>query len=196
MKQQEYFNEHSSAWKENQAFALWLVEKVQPDVTLDLGVDWGHSTMSWAQPGIGNVYGVDIWTPNSYSTVGHNYDEFVSSFKEFYKQGLNNITLIRGDHKDVESTWDKEVDIMHFDILHDYVGVKKEYELWSKHLKEDGVTLFHDLISFSDGVGKFFREDLQLPRVEFNNQYGLGVMTVNEALLSDIESEFDVTRIQ
>lgn len=196
MDQIEFFNKHSSAWKENRDFAIWLVNKVNPDVVLDLGVDWGHSTMSWAKPGIGKVYGVDIWTPNSYSTVGHNYDEFVNAFRAFYKQGLNNIELIKGDHRDVEVTWNKKVDIMHFDILHDYVGVKKEYELWNKHLKQGGVTVFHDLISFSDGVGKFFREDLKLPRVEFNNQYGLGVMTVNEELLSDIESEFDVTRVQ
>ena len=193
MDQREYFNKHNSAWKENCDFAVWLINEVQPEVTLDLGVDWGHSTMSWGSPGVGTVYGIDIWTPNNYSTVGHNYEEFVNSFKEFYKQGLNNIILIKGDHRDVEATWEKKIDIMHFDILHDYEGVKSEYELWSKHLRDQGVVLFHDLISFPDGVGRFFKEDLNIPRISFNNQYGLGVMTTREGLLDKIRDKFDVT---
>ena len=195
MEQQNYFEEHASAWKENQQFALWLVNRVRPEVVLDLGVDWGHSTMSWAQPGIGKVYGVDLWTPNNYSTVGHNFTEFVDSFKQFHKQGLNNIELIKGDHVDVEATWDKFVDIMHFDMGHDFEGVKAEHALWSKHLSDNGVMVFHDLISFSDGVGKFFREELDLPRVEFNNQYGLGVMTTQEDVIQDICDSFDVNRL-
>lgn len=194
--QQQYFEQHSSAWKENKQFAGWLVDKVQPQVTLDLGVDWGHSTLCWASPGVGKVYGVDLWTPNNYSTVGHFFEQFVESFRDFHKQGLNNIELIKGDHRDVEATWTRQVDIMHFDILHDYDGVKSEYELWSKHLKPDGVVLFHDLISFADGVGRYFREGLDLPRVEFNNQYGLGVMSSREDLIQDIVDRFDVNRLK
>ena len=58
---EQYFESTPSAWKENRPLANWLVERVKPDVILDLGVDWGHSTISWAEKGIGKVYGVDIW---------------------------------------------------------------------------------------------------------------------------------------
>ena len=54
-----YFETMPSAWKENRPFANYLVDRIKPDVILDLGVDWGHSTICWAEKGIGKVYGVD-----------------------------------------------------------------------------------------------------------------------------------------
>lgn len=192
---QKHFDRWPSAWKENAMFADWLIRHVKPDVTLDLGVDWGHSTLCWASSNIGKVYGIDTWEPNNYSTVGHNMDEFINAFTSFKSKEIPNVRLIRKDHVVAEQKWNKQIDIIHFDILHDYDGVKKEYDLWKKHVRKDGVFLFHDLLSFPDGCGRFFREDLDQPRVSFNNQYGLGVMCEDESLIELIQSKFDVERL-
>lgn len=190
---QQHFNKQPSAWKENLPFALWLVDRFKPDVVLDLGVDWGHSTMCWANDNSCDVYGVDTWEPNSYSTVGHNFDYFVKTFSSFKSREIPNMHLIKKDHRVCESTWDRSIDIIHFDILHDYEGVKQEYALWKSHVRSGGVFVFHDLLSFPEGCGKFFAKDLTMPRVSFNNQYGLGVMSDDADLLSDIINKFDVT---
>lgn len=190
---QQHFDRWPSAWKENAAFADWLIHRVEPDVVLDLGVDWGHSTMCWANPGIGTVYGVDTWEPNNYSSVGHNFDHFTQTFSHFKEHVIPNIRLLKKDHRVAEQSWTRVVDIIHFDILHDYEGVKAEYHLWKKHVRANGVYVFHDLLSFPDGCGKFFKQDLDMPRVSFNNQYGLGVMCEDQQLIDQIVDCFDVT---
>ena len=37
-------NEKPSAWTGHRYFAKWLVETLRPEITVDLGVDYGHST--------------------------------------------------------------------------------------------------------------------------------------------------------
>lgn len=191
----EHFNMHPSAWKENHVFARWLVNKVKPNVTVDLGVDWGHSTLCWASAKVGKVYGIDTWEPNSYSTVttGNNYETFRENFKVFAEHGLNNIELIQSDHRVVEAKWDKKIDIIHFDILHDYLGVADEYKLWKKHVNVDGVYVFHDTKSSPDGVGRFFKQ-LPGPKAWFDNQFGLGVMSNRAGLIDTIVDKFEAAK--
>ena len=193
----QYFDSKPSAWKENREFAKFLMNKIKPDVTLDLGVDWGHSTSCWAENGCGRVYGVDTWEPNSYSNSGREFHTtLVPAFKSFNKQGLNNIELSRGRHEQVNETWDREIDILHFDILHTYDGLVEEYNMWKKFVRPRGVMLFHDVISFPDGVGRFIQEYLTGKRLSFNNQFGLGVISDDHELLDSIAENFSVTILE
>jgi predicted O-methyltransferase YrrM len=190
---EDYFNSAPSAWKENREFANYLVERTNPSVILDLGVDWGHSTICWAEKHIGKVYGVDTWEPNDICTGGKNLEtKLIPAFKSFREQGMDNIELIKGRHEQVFETWDKHIDILHFDILHQYDGVLDEYNMWKSHLVDGGVMIFHDVISFPDGVGRFFREYLTGYRLSFNNQFGLGVISDDTELLNDIANKFNV----
>lgn len=192
---EQYFESAPSAWKENRPFANWLVERIKPEIILDLGVDWGHSTICWAEKGIGKVYGVDIWEPNDVCTGGkYLYDRVIPAFKSFAKQGMNNVEFIKGSHIKVHETWNKPIDILHFDIAHTYDGLVSEYNLWKDKLTDTGVILFHDLISFPDGAGRFFRDYLTGDRVSFNNQFGLGVISKNVELIEEINNQFNVTK--
>ena len=193
---EKYFESAPSAWKENRAFANWLVERVKPKTILDLGVDWGHSTICWAEKGVGKVYGVDLWEPNDVCTGGkHLESHVIPAFKSFHQQGMTNIELIKGSHIKVHETWDKPIDILHFDIAHTYDGLVSEYNLWKDKLANNGVVVFHDLLSFPDGAGRFFKDYLTGARVSFNNQFGLGVITDNLNVLNDIVEQFDVEKI-
>lgn len=194
---EQYFERHPSAWKENREFAAFLVNQTKPDVIVDLGVDWGHSTISWAENKPGKVYGVDCWVPNDYSNSGREFQtKLVPAFKSFHAQGLDNIELIKGDHVQVCESWTVPIDILHFDIDHTYAGVMKEHEMWKRHVKQDGVMVFHDLKSFPDGVGKWFEHHLTGPRLSFNNTYGLGVWSENESLIKNISENFDTTELK
>lgn len=194
---EHYFAEAPSAWKENRTFANWLVEQTQPRVILDLGVDWGHSTICWAERGVGKVYGVDTWAPHHVCTGGNNFETRVKpAFKSFYKQGMNNIELIKGRHEQVFETWNQPIDILHFDVCHEYEGLVQEYDMWKQHVVDGGVMLFHDVLAFPDGVGRFFRQHLTGKRLSFNNQFGLGVLTTNHELLDKISDRFNVETLK
>ena len=51
--------DYSSAWLGHMKFANWLVTLLNPSVIVDLGVDYGHSTFSFASANKGIVYGID-----------------------------------------------------------------------------------------------------------------------------------------
>jgi hypothetical protein len=49
----------ATAWYGHRKFAENLVRFLNPKVIVDLGVDWGYSTFSFAIPRIGHTYGID-----------------------------------------------------------------------------------------------------------------------------------------
>jgi hypothetical protein len=107
---------------------------------------------------------------------------------------MTNVELIKGSHIKVYDTWDKPIDILHFDIAHTYDGLIDEYNLWKDKLSNTGVIVFHDLISFPDGAGRFFKDYLTGDRVSFNNQFGLGVISKDVDLIDEINNQFNVTK--
>ena len=58
-----------SAWRDNCAFATWLVERMGASVTVDLGVDWGFSSFCFAAAEHGIVYSVDVFAKAHCSQV-------------------------------------------------------------------------------------------------------------------------------
>jgi glycosyltransferase involved in cell wall biosynthesis/predicted O-methyltransferase YrrM len=184
-----------SCWKGHRKFAEWLVAQVKPEVTVDLGVDWGFSTFCFAMPRIGQVYGIDTFEGDKFTGGNHGSYEYVLTKQEklFMK---DNVTFIKGLFDDVAKTWDKKIDILHIDGDHAYESVKHDYETWSPFLKENGVILFHDtcieeLNGNQYGVKKFF-EELDLPKVTFTHTFGLGVASKNKDLIEFIRNSFDL----
>lgn len=180
-----------SAWnvppKGHHSFAKWLVEKVNPKVTVELGVDYGFSLFVWSIYNNGKVYGIDSFsTEHHQSRVGDDY-QFVIDIKEKLK--LDNLKVIKGYFNDVASTWNKKIDILHIDGLHDYDNCKNDYETWKKFLNKNGVIVFHDTISYPDDVGRLFSE-IELPKFNFTNSHGLGVVSTNEKLIEEIQNTF------
>ena len=176
-----------SAWIGHRHFSKWLVEKMQPKIIVDLGVDYGHSTFYLAEIGIGEVYGIDSFEGDDHAGVKDTL-EYVTTTKEAY--GFDNITFIKGYFDQVAKTWDKQIDILHIDGFHTYDAVKYDYETWKGFLKEDSVIMFHDTESFKDTVGRFFQE-LEMPyKLQFNHSAGLGVASNNPKIIQDIFENF------
>lgn len=182
--------EIETAWTDHIHFAKWIVEKTNPKVVVDLGVDYAYSTFCFALPGIGHVYGIDSFEGDSHAGFKTTYD-YVLEKKEDLQ--LNNVTFIKGYFDDVAKTWDKQIDILHIDGLHTYEAVKNDYETWAKFLKEDGIILFHDTLveERNFGVKKFF-EEINLPKVNFTCSYGLGVVSKNKRIIEEISNTFNI----
>jgi predicted O-methyltransferase YrrM len=146
-----------TGWTDHITFAQWIVNRKQPKVVVDLGVDYGYSTFCFALPQIGTVYGVDSFAGDAMAGVKNTY-EYVKQKKQELQ--LNNIQFIKGYFGLVAKQWKHPIDILHIDGFHTYQAVKNDYDTWNKFVKDDGVILFHDTIVERPGyeVNKFFAE--------------------------------------
>lgn len=184
-----------TAWSGHRAFAEWLVKELNPNVIVDLGVDYGFSTFTFAIPRIGHVYGIDNFTGDTF--VGTDENRLKYNFVTMKREKLHlqdNLTLIEGDFNEVAETWDKKIDILHIDGSHNYEDVKQDFETWSKFLNDDGVILMHDTCveEFNNkeyGVKRFF-EEIELPKFTFTHCFGLGVVSKNQNLIDHIKENF------
>jgi len=173
----------------HRAFIEWLINRIKPEVTVELGVDYGYSAFLMSLCQENPVYGIDCFDVSKHGPREDDDYQFVMSVKE--KLGLDNLEIIKGYFDDVVKTWDKEIDLLHIDGLHDYDNCKNDCDTWAPLVKEDGVILFHDTISNPDGAGLFFSQ-LEVPKVNFTNSFGLGVASNNAELIQEIKKEFNV----
>lgn len=173
----------------HRVFVEWLINRIKPEVTVELGVDYGYSAFLMAMCQENPVYGIDCFDVSKHGPREDDDYQFVMSVKE--KLGLNNLEIIKGYFDDVAKTWDKEIDLLHIDGLHDYDNCKHDCDTWAPLVKEDGVILFHDTVSNPDGAGLFFSQ-LEVPKVNFTNSFGLGVASNNAELIQEIKETFNL----
>ena len=83
------------------------------------------------------------------------------------------------------------IDILHIDGDHAYESVKKDFETWSKFVKDDGVILMHDTCVEYFGVKDFFAE-INLPKTNFPQSSGLGVVSKNAELVEKVKRTFNL----
>jgi hypothetical protein len=185
----------STSWGGHRRFAEWILRQMNPNVTVDLGVDYGLSTFSFAIPRIGHVYGIDNFIGDEF--VGYDQNRMKYDFVMMKREKLhlqNNLTFIEGDFDTVAKTWDKKIDILHIDGSHVYEDVKKDFETWTKFLSEDSVVLLHDTNieeanGHEYGVKKFF-DELDMPKFNFLHSFGLGVVSKNPDIIRLIGETF------
>ena len=173
--------------KSHNEFIVWLMDKIKPQLTVELGVDYGYSTFFLALNTKNKVIGIDCFDVSKHGPREDDDYQFVLDVKEKLK--LDNLEIIKGYFDDIAKTWDKEINLLHIDGLHDYDNCKNDCYTWSPFLEENGVVLFHDTISNQNGVGLFFSQ-LELPKVNFTNSCGLGVASNNAELIEEIKKTF------
>ena len=190
-KVEEILGAIPSGWnyppKSHREFVEWLINRIKPEVTVELGVDYGYSSFLMALCQENPVYGIDCFDVSVHGPREDDDYQFVMSVKE--KLGLDNLEIIKSYFDDVAKTWDKEIDLLHIDGLHDYENCKNDCDTWAPLVKEDGVILFHDTVSNPDGAGLFFSQ-LEVPKVNFTNSFGLGVASNNADLIEEIKQTF------
>jgi predicted O-methyltransferase YrrM len=176
--------------KSHNEFVVWLLNRINPQLTVELGVDYGYSAFFLALNNRKNkVIGIDCFETEKHSIRESDDYQFVLDIREKLK--LDNLEIIKGYFDDVAKTWDQKIDLLHIDGLHDYDNCKNDCDTWAPFLQENGVIIFHDTISAPDGVGLFFSQ-LEVPKVNFENSYGLGVASNDIKLIEEIKENFNV----
>lgn len=184
-----------TCWKGHRRFAEWLVNEIKPEVIVDLGVDYGFSSFCFGMQRVGHVYGIDSFEGDDFTGKTHGSYEFVMEKRKRLLME-ENITFIKGYFNDVADSWNKTIDILHIDGSHHYEDIKNDYETWSKFLSEDGVILLHDtcveeINGNRYGVKRFF-EEINLPKVNFINDFGLGVISKNSKIIDKVKKTFNL----
>jgi len=185
-------DEIPSTWKGHADFAVWLVKKLNPEIIVDLGVDRGFSTFVLASPQIGNVCGIDWFKGDALTGLRNTKGDVLTILKMLRRQfGINNIQILEGKFSEIAEKWKLPIDILHIDGSHDYKSVKRDYEEWSKFVKDDGVILFHDTNVPDDRyeVIKLFNE-IDLPKFKFYHSFGLGVVSKNKSIIKEIKKKY------
>ena len=179
-----------SAWGDGNVqghvlFVDWLIEEMQPKVTVDLGIDYGYSLIAFAHNNPGKVYGIDGFEGDEWTGTRNTYDQVSGLVTNLQ---LNNVTLIKGFFDDVVKTWDTKIDILHIDGFHSYEAVKNDFEKWSGFVNNTGVILFHDTDSQDTrfGVKQFFSE-IDMPKHELSGFQGLRIVSNNKKLMKKIK---------
>lgn len=179
-----------TAWAGHKNFATWLIKRIKPDTTVELGVDYGFSTLCFCLPNIGTVYGIDCFQGDSQTGIRNTENFVVQKTKELQ---IKNLVLIRDTFDDAFSRWTKPIDILHIDGLHTYEAVHNDYTKWQSFVKDDGVILLHDTCvnDPSFGVRKLF-DSLDLPKANFTHSAGLGIISKNSDLIGEIKKIYNI----
>lgn len=176
-----------SAWKGHREFAQWLIGKIQPKITVELGVDYGYSLFTLAENNPGLVVGIDLFEGDAHT--GQRGQEQADAVAKFAAEnGYQNVRLIKNSFDAVAEQWNADIDLLHIDGLHTYDAVLNDFKRWSPFVSQHGVVLMHDITSFSAVMQVFV--SIAAPKVAFLHSGGLGVICRDQALADTIRTEF------
>jgi hypothetical protein len=175
---------------------MWLIEKLNPRVIVELGTHYGMSYLSFCQIvkflgyeakciAIDHWFGDDqagSFTEEVFNSFVHNhqeYSEFSSFLRMDFSEGLTQIE-------------DNTIELISIDGHHSYESVSGDFKNALPKINENrGVVLFHDVNEYQEGFGvsRFWMEikkDYQ--HFEFLHGHGLGVLFIGKDFHHDIES--------
>jgi len=178
-----------SDWAGHIPFAFMLIEAMNPQNIVELGVYYGDSFCAFCQALKQNsfnakVHGIDTWKGDIH--IGEYGPEVLEDLKKYLDseyQGMYELHQMRFDDA-LEKFPQKSIDLLHIDGEHTYKAVKNDFESWFGKVADGGVILLHDTNVFdkSDyGVYKYWNEiSLSYPSFRFNHSNGLGVVFKGE----------------
>lgn len=186
-------------WAGHTFFAYDLVKNFKPEVLVELGSYKGTSSMAFTQAAKDenlntNLYFVDSWEGEEQTGYYSQdvYELFTSLMKKYFsKQNVHPLKMLFDEA--LEKFQSKSIDVLHIDGLHTYEAVKHDYETWKDKVKDNGIILFHDIRVQSFGVKEVWEEvKIENPKavfIEFDHNYGLGVMIKDSSLASIFTKE-------
>ena len=130
---------------------LKILEFLKPKIFLEIGTGQGGTLFLFTRilPSNAQIFSIDLPAEESFEGYAHWKEPFYHSF------ATNNqkIHTIRSDsHKQTtlqkleELLQGKRLDLLYIDADHSHNGIKNDFEMYSKLVKEDGVVAFHDII--------------------------------------------------
>jgi predicted O-methyltransferase YrrM len=193
----KYFNKPITLWqvREEVVFLMEILQKEKPRYILEIGTAGGGSLYLLSQVIADDAIIISVDLP--YGRFGGGYPKSRISIYRSIARAKQKIYLIRNDshslktlEKIQEILSGNELDFIFIDGDHEYEGVKKDFELYSRLVKDHGIIAFHDIVEGPQeavgGVPKFWSEI----KVNFKNKeivkdwaqrgYGIGLLYIKK----------------
>ena len=168
-----------SAWKGHRGFAQRLINALQPEVFVELGVHAGDSYFTIVESmHNGKAYGVDTWAGDKHAGF---YDDGIHNMVCTVNKQYPFSTLLRMPFDTAAPLVQDDISLLHIDGLHTYEAVKHDYEMWEPKVRD--VILLHDICVPENpdfGVWKLWAEIKNDKCFEFNHCHGLAVFCKSE----------------
>ena len=179
-----------NAWVGHLPFAAWVMQKVSPQIFVELGTHSGNSYFSFCQSvvetGISSkCYAVDTWEGDEHA--GQYSDEIFTKVSAYHQEHYSSFSrLLRTTFDDAATYFaDESIELLHIDGLHTYEAVRHDFETWLPKLASGAVVIFHDtnVRELNFGVWKLWGElQARYPNnLEFMHSNGLGVLQLGNA---------------
>ena len=177
-----------SSWWEHVPVAHLLIEKIRPDIVVELGTHYGVSYFSFCEAAenyspVTRVYAIDTWEGDEQAGFyGEEIYQMVEDHRVEFHEGRGK--LLRSKFDDAASEFcNGSIDIVHFDGLHTYDAVKNDFDMWLPKIKEGGTLIFHDWNERGNGFGVWrlwdeIKSSKDFYCLEFANGHGLGIATL------------------
>ena len=160
-----------------------LVRSMKPTIVVEIGSARGKSTCAIAsglrENGHGKLYAIDPHTPTDWNDAS-SVDTFSILRRNIATLGLTKqVEIIRSVSEDAARDWSRPIDLIFIDGDHSYEGVKRDWEMFVKHVTRFGIVVFHDTIWDITPPNEWTRSDMGVPRfVDELRQQGYQILTI------------------
>lgn len=148
-------------------FIDWVLETVGfPSNVVEIGVRWGGTAQLWCEMATRRVVGVDWGLADSLG-LQETIDlaaGIIAEYPSLYRFVLGDSHLDLTVDKVVRHLAGTPVDLLFLDGDHSYVGIARDFELYSPLVRSGGIIAFHDIVdspfirSVGHGVYRFWQE--------------------------------------
>ncbi len=160
-----------------------LVRAMKPDVCVEIGSARGlsacHVALGLEENERGTLYAID-----PHIRTGWNDENSVDTLA-ILRANLRSISvehrveIVQELSSRAADGWQQPIDILFIDGDHSYEGVKRDWDLFTPHVREFGVVVFHDTIWDRQEPNKYSRADMGVPRfVDEIRASGMPVITL------------------
>lgn len=141
-----------------------LVRSLKPDTCVEIGSATGWSTchigLGLRENVHGQLYAIDPHAATSWNDP--TIDSLGALRRNLRRCGLERyVEIVRATSEAAARGWRRPIDLLFIDGDHSYAGVKRDWELFSPHLRPFGVAVFHDATWDLHGPT---RPDMGVPR--------------------------------
>ena len=131
-----------------------LLKKRKLNTDVEVGTARGGTFYAWCKIAKPNAIVVSIDLPGGPFGGGYTINE-MKRFKKYGKKNQKlyfirkNSQLVKTKNELVKVLGGEKIDFLMIDGDHGYKGVKKDWELYSPLVKENGIVVFHDIVFHS-----------------------------------------------
>ncbi len=161
-----------------------LARAMAPRVCVEIGSARGLSAcyigLALKHTGRGRLYAIDPHTATAWNDAD-SVDTLAVMERNLRIFGVRDyVTIVRTRSDAAAAKWSEPIDLLFIDGDHSYEGVKRDWALFSPHVRSMGVVVFHDTMWALAGESGWRRDDMGVPRfVDELRRDGFPVVTLD-----------------